>query len=156
MLDRPTVEAFLYREARLMDAHRYEEWLALFADDALYWIPSNEDEIDPRRQVSIAYANRQDLGLQIARLASGKAYTQDPPVRLCRVVANVEVEPEEDGEATVHSVVHIYAVRAGRERTIAGRVVHRLRARGGEIRIVRRKVELAANDEVLGDLTFLV
>ncbi|MGH7804230.1 MAG: aromatic-ring-hydroxylating dioxygenase subunit beta, partial [Candidatus Binatia bacterium] len=52
-LDRAAVESFLYREARLMDTHRYDEWLALFDEDATYWIPSNRDDIDPRREVSI-------------------------------------------------------------------------------------------------------
>ena len=155
-LDREAVEAFLYREARLMDAHLYEEWLALFDDDATYWIPSNRDEIDPRREVSIAYADRDHLGLQVARLASGRAYTQDPPARLCRVVSNVEVEPAEGDAAVVHSVFQLQVVRAGRDRLIAGRAIYRLRSSGGEIRIMSKKVELAANDEVLGDLTFLL
>jgi benzoate/toluate 1,2-dioxygenase subunit beta len=155
-IDRPAAESFLYREARLMDGHRYEEWLALFDDDAIYWIPSNKDDVDPTHEVSIAYATRENLGLQVARLASGRAYTQDPPARLCRAVSNVEVEPGENGEAIVRSVFHLQVVRAGRDRTISGRAIHRLRARGGEIRIANKKIELTANDEVLADLTFLL
>jgi len=38
-LDRHRVEAFLYREARLMDEHAYDEWLSLWTADALYWVP---------------------------------------------------------------------------------------------------------------------
>jgi len=155
-LDRATVESFLYREARLMDGHRYHEWLALFDHDAMYWIPSNKDDNDPTREVSIAYADRDTLALQIQRLASGKVYTQDPPARLCRTVSNVEVEPGADGETIVHSVFHVVEVRTGRQRTIPGRAIHRLRLRDGEIRIAHKKVELTANDEVVGDLTFLL
>ena len=155
-LDRETVEGFLYREARLMDGHRYEEWLALFDDDALYWIPSNRDDVDPRREVSIAYATKAQLGLQVARLASGRAYTQDPPARLCRAISNVEIESAVDDETVVRSVFLLQAIRAGRDRLITGRVIHRLRARGSEVRIAHKKVELAANDEVVGDLTFLL
>ena len=33
------VESFYYDEAALLDAHRYEEWLALFSDDAHYFMP---------------------------------------------------------------------------------------------------------------------
>jgi benzoate/toluate 1,2-dioxygenase subunit beta len=155
-IDREAVESFLYREARLMDEHRYEDWLALFDDDALYWIPSNRDDVDPSREVSIAYANREHLALQVARLASGRAYTQDPPARLCRVVSNVELEPSGDRDVTVRSVFLLQAVRAGRERTISGRVTHRLRERDGTLRIASKKIALAANDEVLSDLTFLL
>jgi benzoate/toluate 1,2-dioxygenase subunit beta len=31
--DRNVVERFLFHEARLMDDHRYDEWLALWAVD---------------------------------------------------------------------------------------------------------------------------
>ena len=60
-IDRPAVESFLYREARLMDESRYKEWLDLFTEDALYWIPSNEDDADPSRHVSIVYAPKPQL-----------------------------------------------------------------------------------------------
>lgn len=33
------VERFLYDEAELLDARRFEEWLALFAEDATYEVP---------------------------------------------------------------------------------------------------------------------
>ena len=33
------VEQFLYREARLLDARRFHEWLELLTDDVRYWMP---------------------------------------------------------------------------------------------------------------------
>ncbi len=36
-----------------MDEHAYDEWLGLWTEDALYWIPCNEDDFDPERHVSI-------------------------------------------------------------------------------------------------------
>ena len=30
---------FLYREAELLDERRYQDWLALLADDIRYWMP---------------------------------------------------------------------------------------------------------------------
>src|SRR5712692_5476267 len=65
---RHKVESFLYREARLMDEHAYDEWLALWTDDALYWVPCNEDDIDPERHVSIVYENAR--GWKTASLGS--------------------------------------------------------------------------------------
>ena len=41
------IEAFLTWEARLMDEGRYAEWLDLWTDDAQYWVPCNDDDIDP-------------------------------------------------------------------------------------------------------------
>ena len=33
------IEQFLYREARLLDDGRFHDWLALFTDDARYFVP---------------------------------------------------------------------------------------------------------------------
>ena len=55
------IEKFLFREARLMDEHRYQEWLTLWASDAVYWVPCLHEDTDPLRQVSIIYDNRAKL-----------------------------------------------------------------------------------------------
>ena len=36
-------EDYLYREARLLDERRFEEWLALFTDDARYVVDAVKD-----------------------------------------------------------------------------------------------------------------
>ena len=33
------IAEFLYAEAELLDERRYDEWLALLADDIRYWMP---------------------------------------------------------------------------------------------------------------------
>jgi len=40
------VTKFLYLEADLMDEHRFDEWLALWSSELLYWVPCNDDDID--------------------------------------------------------------------------------------------------------------
>jgi 3-phenylpropionate/cinnamic acid dioxygenase small subunit len=39
LLLRQEIEEFLYHEAELLDERRYEDWLALIADDIRYWMP---------------------------------------------------------------------------------------------------------------------
>ncbi len=46
------IEQFLYREARYADEHQYEHWEALWADDGIYWVPANGDDIDPEKEMS--------------------------------------------------------------------------------------------------------
>jgi benzoate/toluate 1,2-dioxygenase subunit beta len=155
-LDRGRVEDFLYLEARLMDTHAYDAWLALWTDDALYWVPSNEDDIDPERHVSIVYENRARLEDRIARLKSGAAYAQDPKSRLSRVVSNVEIEETRSGELLVHSVFNLTALRRRRLDIFAGRSIYRLRSDGDSFKIAYKKVLLINNDEVIHNLTFLI
>jgi 3-phenylpropionate/cinnamic acid dioxygenase small subunit len=155
-VDRHRVETFLYREARLMDEHAYDEWLALWTDDALYWIPCNDDEIDPERHVSIVYENKARLEDRIARLKSGAAYAQDPKTRLSRVVSNMEIEDENDNEVIVRSTFNVTALRRGRMDTFAGRAVHKLRMEGESFKLAYKKVLLINNDVVIHNLTFLI
>jgi 3-phenylpropionate/cinnamic acid dioxygenase small subunit len=57
--DHRAVADFLYREARLADEARYAEWLALWTDDGVYWVPATtEPDPDPERQLSHVYDNR--------------------------------------------------------------------------------------------------
>jgi 3-phenylpropionate/cinnamic acid dioxygenase small subunit len=93
--DRDAVENFLFLEARLLDGMAYESWLELFDEKALYWIPSNRDHTDPAREVSIVYADREQLAFRVDQLLSGSAWVQDPPPRLCRAVSNVEIREVE-------------------------------------------------------------
>ena len=44
--EKTAVEAFIYREARLADEARYDEWEALWCDQANYWVPRGEG-LDP-------------------------------------------------------------------------------------------------------------
>ena len=155
-VDRQQVETFLYLEARHMDEHAYDDWLALWADDALYWVPANRDDIDPEREVSIVYADRPRLEDRIARLKSGAAYAQDPPSRMRRIVSNVEVEEEADGEIIVHANFLLTELRRHRQTTFAGRTIHKLRPEQGSFKIVSKKVELLNNDEVIDNLSFLI
>ena len=155
-IDRHHIENFLYREARLMDEHAYDDWFALWADEALYWVPSNEDDIDPQRHVSIVYENKTRLADRIARLKTGAAYAQDPKSRLRRVIANIEIEEDENGDVTVYSNFNLTALRRSRMDTFAGRTTHKLRPDGASFKITYKKVVLINNDEVINNLTFLI
>ncbi|HKC07898.1 MAG TPA: aromatic-ring-hydroxylating dioxygenase subunit beta, partial [Methylomirabilota bacterium] len=52
--DHQAVVEFLYREARLADEARYAEWLALWTDDAVYWVPASTDpDADPETRIKL-------------------------------------------------------------------------------------------------------
>ena len=155
-VDRNQIENFLYREARLMDEHAYDEWLALWTDDALYWVPSNDDDMDPTRQVAIIYDHLPQMQDRIERLKGGAAYSQDPKSRLRRVVSNIEIEQAENNEVIVYSNFNLTELRRGKQDTFAGRNIHRLRPDGDGLKMVSKKVLLLNNDEVIDNLTFLI
>jgi len=157
MLDYHEVQLFLYREARLMDTHAYDDWLALWARNAHYWIPCNADDIDVKRHVSLVNEDRVGLEDRVRRLKSGAHYAQDPKSRLSRVVSNVELANGSGADAlVVHSTFNLSAHRRGRIDVVAGRVTHELVREDGEPRIGSKKVTLVDNDDKIMNLTYLV
>ena len=59
--------AMLHLEARLLDQGRFEDWLALFADACLFWIPGSPGG-DPKREIAVAFDDRRQLEGRIFRL----------------------------------------------------------------------------------------
>ena len=155
-VDRQQVEQFIYHEADLMDEHRYDEWLALWTDDALYWVPSGGDDIDPKREISLIYDDRVRLQVRITRLKSGFAHAQEPKSRMRRVVSNIVTKEAENGDIVVFSNFLLIELRRGKQDTFAGRTVHRLRPDNGSFRLASKKVLLVNNDEHIDNLTFLI
>src|SRR3984893_3415053 len=90
---------FLYLEARLADEARYAEWLALWTDDAVYWVPATTDpDADPERHLSHIYDNRARLETRVKLLQTGVRHSQEPASQMRRLVSNIEVEAAADGE----------------------------------------------------------
>jgi 3-phenylpropionate/cinnamic acid dioxygenase small subunit len=155
-MDRQQVEQFLYYEADLMDEHRYDEWLALWTDDALYWVPTGSDEIDPKREISLIYDDRTRLQVRIARLKSGFAHAQEPKSRMRRVISNIVIGETDNDAIIVASNFLLVELRRGKQDMFAGRSIHRLRPYQRSFKLVFKKVLLVNNDESIDNLTFLI
>lgn len=127
-VNRQEIEDFLYDEADLLDQHHLDKWLSLFAEDAIYWIPCNDDAIDPRRHVSYIYDDRKALGDRVWRLQSGLAYGQDPPSRMSHIVSNVRIMEQSEEEIEAHAKFLIVELRSGKENVYSGKYVYRLKS----------------------------
>ena len=105
---RSEIETFLFHEAKLLDELRFEEWLALFAEDARYWMPIAETlEHDAHRnpaegEWALVEKTKAFLVKRYERLKSGMAHSEQPRSRTRHCVSNVLVEAA-DGGVTAHS-----------------------------------------------------
>ena len=157
-IDRGEIEQWLYREARLMDEHRFAEWEALWTDDGVYWVPCVHDS-DPFKDVSIIYADREGIARRLGRMDTNAMYTQDPKSIVSRVVSNVEIYPNDD-ELTVHSSFNASEFkRRGRESwqyVWAGRSEHRLRRENGGWKMAYKKATLINSDGEIPPLGILI
>src|SRR5689334_20439754 len=95
---RSEVEQFLYHEASLLDRSRLDEWLALFTDDATYWIPLQASQADPVSTSSIVYDDRRLLEVRVRQFQHPRAHARIPAPRTVHQVGNVQVL-EADGQS---------------------------------------------------------
>jgi 3-phenylpropionate/cinnamic acid dioxygenase small subunit len=156
-IDIRTIEAFLYREARLADEFELDEWESLWTPDGFYWVPAIGDDVDPDTTMSVIYDNRSRIGLRIRQLKTGKRHSQLPRSRLRRVVSNVEVLGEhENGDLVVGANFLLLESRERGREVWGGRYTYRLRTVEGELKMAYKKVALVDNDRVLPTLSFLI
>jgi len=149
--DAPTREqcrTLLHREARLLDQGRFEEWLALFTEDCVYWVPGTLGG-DPRHEVAVAFDDRRRLEDRVYRLRMGHAWSQAPASRTVRLVSNIEVFPAGESRLMVRSNFLTTDFRNGETRFWSGWCGHRLRRAGGRYLIEARQVNLVDCDQPL-------
>ncbi|MGN4190013.1 benzoate 1,2-dioxygenase small subunit [Burkholderia gladioli] len=101
--DHHAICAALYREARLLDDRRWDEWLACYTGDVTYWMPAWDDDDrpteDPLRQISLMYyADRGGLEDRVFRIKTERSGASTPEPRTSHNLANVEVLAEREDE----------------------------------------------------------
>ncbi len=158
------VEQFMYREARLLDSRRFDDWLDLLTDDVKYWMPlrSNrypayskaisildgsryeEGDISRADELAIMDEDKDSLTRRIRRLDTGMAWAEDPPSRTRHFVSNIEVEPgQRESELKVYSNFIMYRTRGETEEDFyVGSREDVMRREGGQLRVAYRKIVL--------------
>jgi 3-phenylpropionate/cinnamic acid dioxygenase small subunit len=144
----------LFSEAQLLDERRWDEWLELFTEDAVFWAPAwkNEDEptSSPDTELSLIYhQGRSNLADRVWRLRSGLSVASIPLHRTAHAITNVQLSGPTDSAATVKSswTVHTFNPRRKAQHVFFGRYEHGLRHEGGVWRIASKKI-LLLNDYI--------
>jgi benzoate/toluate 1,2-dioxygenase beta subunit len=151
------VEQFLYREAELLDRARYDEWLALFTPDCLYWLPLEANQADGTETVSIIHDDYRLLEVRVRQYRHPRAHARTPYARTVHQVGNVMLAGEDaaTGELTVRSTLVMIEFRAERQRTWGALVEHRLRRTDRGLAIVRKRVDLVNSEGELDGIAVL-
>lgn len=152
------IEQFLYDEAWRLDERRFDDWLALFTEDARYWMPTRQAVakavVNASTEVREELAGPGELGwfedtkltllARVMRLKGGIAWAEDPPSRTRRMISNVHAEPgPAQDEYRVRSYFMLHRTRHQLEReTFVGCRNDVLRRVEGALRIASREIIL--------------
>jgi len=156
---RRAVEDFLYLEAELLDDRRLREWLDLFTDDVLYWMPIRHNPLERPNNVTDELSkpgegyyfndDKQSLKIRVERVYARNAWAEMPPSRTRHLISNIRVKKDDGGEIEVHSNFIVYRTRLERDEDFfVGTRQDILRRVNGELKLARRTIIL--DQAVLG------
>lgn len=147
--DRREIEQLLYREAHLLDEHRFREWLDLLTDDVEYLMPLTEHtqgKVAPAGHPVIK-DDKPTLMARVAKDETGFSHVETPTSMTCHMITNILIEGDNGNsdEVTVKSTFMVRQARKLRDEAWwVGRRHDRLRRVGDQWLIARRCIYLDA------------
>jgi 3-phenylpropionate/cinnamic acid dioxygenase small subunit len=160
------IAQFLYAEAELLDERRFDDWLALLAEDIRYWMPmrrnvkfgDEEREFTREREdVSWFDEGKDTLTRRVRQLQTGIHWAEEPQSRITHMVSNVQLlsTTPDAREVVAKSRFLIYRNRVETETDLlVGKREDTLRRDGEGWLIARRKIILDQNVLLTKNLTF--
>jgi 3-phenylpropionate/cinnamic acid dioxygenase small subunit len=145
---------FYIREAWLLDERKFKEWLDLFTDDVLYFVPRRKNvlrreahrEVTALGDLAILEEDKSYLEMRVARLETGMAWAEDPPSRTRHLIGNLEAAPLENGAVEARTAFLVYRSHLETDhQLLSGCREDVLRMVKGVWRVARRTIVLDAN-----------
>lgn len=147
----PTEEdlvAFVIREARMLDEWRLEEWLELFTEDSIYWMPLEPNQTEEKLTTSLLYEDKLLLTVRVRRLTGEFTFSQQPPSRGHHLLQRPTVDSmdETGNEFIVHTPFQFIEARGDAKEIYAGWARHTLTVEDDTLKIRMKRVELVNCD----------
>ena len=141
------IQAFVYREARLLDDRQWDEWLSCYGKNAQFWMPAWDDDDrlteDPQREISlIYYPNREGLEDRIYRIKTERSGASTPEPRTTHAVSNLEVLSQDESQVELRFNWHTLSHRYKQTDSYFGTSFYTLDVSGETPLITRKKVVL--------------
>jgi len=147
------VEQFLYRQAEHLDAKQWQQWIGLFADDGIYWMPPDASYKTWDGQPAIFAEDKNLMNVRMGRVLHPDAWSQRPLWATNHVVSNVVLRKISAAEIQASSRFHMMELRRDDVRHFAGSYLHTLKRTKEGLRIKLQRVDMtnaqAAYDYVL-------
>lgn len=152
------IAQFLYREAELLDAWRMEDWLALYADNASYVIPSTSGDADYVGALALVSDDRSRLAGRVKRLMSRQAHANSPHPRTRHLVTNVRAQAT-GNRFSVRANFVIYSMRNRETNLYMGEYHYLLRPDAAAEFLIEQKravLDMETLDPAGGKINFVI
>ncbi|OXY80337.1 benzoate 1,2-dioxygenase small subunit [Oceanimonas doudoroffii] len=142
------IQAFVFREARLLDDRQWDEWLTCYHPEAVYWMPAWDDEDklteDPQTEISlIYYPNREGLEDRVYRIKTERSGASSlPEPRTTHLTSNLEILEQQGHTVKLRFNWQTHSHRYHKTETYFGTSFYTLDTSGEQPVITEKKVIL--------------
>ena len=136
------VSRFLYRQSELLDDKHWQDYIDLFADDGVYWMPVAPEQTEWEGSPSIFAEDKLLMRVRMGRVTHPNAWSQAPMWATNHVIGNVVIEKESAKEVVVRSRFQMMELRRDNLRHFGGTYRHTLVKTGRDFRIKLQRVDL--------------
>lgn len=157
-ITRAQVEDFLFDEAELLTAWRWDDWLELFEPGARYEVPTFDGRGHSSREAQFFISDDWELlQARIIRMKSKHAHAENPPSHTHRLIGNVRHSQRDSDSFDVWANFIVHRMRDGLLDPYVGRYEHQLALVDGKLRFrVRRAVLLTESVRPGTRLSFIL
>jgi 3-phenylpropionate/cinnamic acid dioxygenase small subunit len=136
------IEQLLYRQSELLDGKLWQDYIDLFADDGVYWMPVLPEQTEWEGSPSIFAEDKHMMEVRMGRVSHPTAWSQAPMWGTSHVIGNVVIESESGGEWVVRSRFHMMELRRDTVRQFGGTYRHTLVRVDGQLKIKLQRVDM--------------
>jgi len=136
------IEQLLYRQSELLDAKLWQDYIDLFTDDGVYWMPVTPEQTEWEGSPSIFAEDKHMMEVRMGRVTHPTAWSQAPMWATSHVIGNVVIEAEGPGEWQVRSRFHMMELRRDTVRHFGGTYRHTLVRQAGQLKIKLQRVDM--------------
>ena len=136
------IEQLLYRQSELLDNKQWQDYIDLFTEDGVYWMPVTPEQTEWEGSPSIFAEDKYMMQVRMGRVTHPTAWSQAPMWATSHVIGNVVLESESPTEWVVRSRFHMMELRRDTVRHFGGTYRHTLVRVDGQLRIRLQRVDM--------------
>jgi 3-phenylpropionate/cinnamic acid dioxygenase small subunit len=148
--------ALIWLEADLLDRRDYQEWLALWADEAYYVIPLDHAATDYANTLNVAYDDANMRRMRVARLSGKQSMSVNAVARTLRTVSRFRIIGSDTERCRLRCAQILVEHRADGDRLYSADLDYTLVATNVGLRIKEKVIRLINAGDALHGIGYLL
>ena len=136
------IEVLLAQQAVMLDAKRWSQWMEMFAEDGVYWMPAAPEQTDWASQPSIFAEDKLLMEVRANRLVHPNAWSQAAQWATHHLLGATLIEQANPTSLSTYTPFQMMEVRRDKVRHFGGSYRHNWVLQGGQWKILFQRVDM--------------